>query len=127
VGHLNALQESMTVQDNLAFAAALAGGVGCAGKVPGVLAQFGVPGLGRRVVRQLSQGQKKRVALARLALSPARLWVLDEPFVGMDDGGVRMLCDLLATHLAHQGVVVLTSHQAVVVGDVPPLVLEVGK
>lgn len=126
LGHHNALQESLTVWDNLAFSAALSGGAMSAVRAADLLAQFGVQGLGKQVVRQLSQGQKKRVALARLALSPARLWVLDEPFVGMDDRGVRMLTDLIAAHLAQSGVVVLTSHQALSVAGAPPLVLELG-
>lgn len=126
LGHLNALQEGMTVNDNLVFAAALAGGAPAPAQLPGLLAGFGVPGMGRRMVRQLSQGQKKRVALARLALSPARLWVLDEPFVGMDDSGVRMLTDLIGAHLIHGGVAVLTSHQPVNMGAVPAQVLELG-
>ena len=63
------------------------------------------------------------MALSRLALSPARLWVLDEPFVAMDDTGVRLLADLVAAHLAQGGLAVLTSHQLVDIGAVAPQVL----
>lgn len=124
LGHLNALQESMTVNENLAFAAALGGFTLDASEVPELLRQFGVGGRGQQVVRQLSQGQKRRVALSRLALSQARLWVLDEPFVAMDDAGIRMLADLIARHLGRGGLTVLTSHQQVDIGAIPAQVLE---
>ncbi|MDP1999792.1 MAG: cytochrome c biogenesis heme-transporting ATPase CcmA [Rhodoferax sp.] len=123
LGHLNALQESMTVHENLAFTAAL-GGHGLPKQAANdVLARFGMPGRGHLLVRHLSQGQKRRVALSRLALSPARLWVLDEPFVAMDDTGVRMLANLIDDHLAQGGLAVLTSHQLVDIGQRPPQLL----
>ncbi|MDO8449213.1 MAG: cytochrome c biogenesis heme-transporting ATPase CcmA [Rhodoferax sp.] len=126
LGHLNALQESMTVTENLAFAAALGGFAPDTAQTQAVLARFGLGGHGRgqQLVRHLSQGQKRRVALSRLALSQARLWVLDEPFVAMDEAGVRMLADLIAVHLAQGGLAVLTSHQLVPIGSVPAQVLE---
>lgn len=123
LGHLNALQESMTVHENMAFTAAL-GGHGLPKQAANdVLARFGMPGRGHLLVRHLSQGQKRRVALSRLALSPARLWVLDEPFVAMDDTGVRMLANLIDAHLAQGGLAVLTSHQLVDIGQRPPQLL----
>lgn len=124
LGHLNGLQESMTVRENLAFATALRGHACDAKTVSVTLARFGVAGRGEQLVRHLSQGQKRRVALARLSLSPARLWVLDEPFVAMDDTGIRMLSDLIAQHLASGGITVLTSHQSVGIGTVPAQPLE---
>lgn len=123
LGHLNALQESMTVHENLSFTAALGGHALKKQGANDVLARFGLPGRGHQLVRHLSQGQKRRVALCRLALSPARLWVLDEPFVAMDDTGVRMLAELIAAHLAQGGLAVLTSHQLVDIGDRPPRML----
>lgn len=124
LGHLNALQESLTVNQNLAFTAALAGNAPEPGQLQQVLAHFGVRGRGEQLVRHLSQGQKRRVALSRLALSQAPLWVLDEPFVAMDDTGVRMLADLIANHLGQGGLAVLTSHQQVDIGKVPAQLLE---
>ena len=64
------------------------------------------------------------MALSRLAMSPARLWVLDEPYVAMDEAGVRMLADLIADHLHGGGLAVLTSHQRVDVGNIAPQMLE---
>lgn len=124
LGHLNAIQESMTVNENLAFTAALTGFAPDAAQTREVLARFGLKGRGQQLARHLSQGQKRRVALSRLALSQARLWVLDEPFVAMDEAGVNMLADLIAAHLGEGGLAVLTSHQQVDIGAVPAQLLE---
>ena len=66
LGHLNALQESMTVNENLVFTAALGGSAPDPAQTQEVLAHFGVRGRGQQLVRHLSQGQKRRVALSRL-------------------------------------------------------------
>jgi heme exporter protein A len=124
LGHLNALQESMTVDENLAFMTALGGFTPDQHQAQAVLTRFGLRGRGRQLVRHLSQGQKRRVALTRLALSPAKLWVLDEPYVAMDEAGIGLLADLIASHLAEGGLAVLTSHQRVPIGDVPAQMLE---
>lgn len=124
LGHLNALQESMTVNENLAFTAALAGFSPDAAQMQEVLTRFGVGGRGQQLAKHLSQGQKRRVALSRLALSQARLWILDEPFVAMDETGIKMLTDLIAAHLLEGGLAVLTSHQAVDIGAIPAQRLE---
>jgi heme exporter protein A len=126
LGHLNALQESISVRENLAFTAALGGFAPSSTQVQEVLARFGVGGREQQLVRHLSQGQKRRVALSRLALSRARLWVLDEPFVAMDEVGVRMLANLIAAHLEGGGMAVVTSHQQVAIGSIPAQLLELG-
>jgi heme exporter protein A len=124
LGHLNALQESMSVIENLAFTQALAGSAPTARHMQAVLTRFGLRGRSQQLVRHLSQGQKRRVALSRLALSAARLWVLDEPYVAMDEAGIQLLADLIASHLDQGGLAVLTSHQKVPLGRHQPLVLE---
>jgi heme exporter protein A len=124
LGHLNALQESMTVDENLSFRAALGGVASDPAQNQQVLTRFGLRGRGRQLVRHLSQGQKRRVALSRLAMSAARLWVLDEPYVAMDEAGIRLLADLIADHLRSGGLAVLTSHQRVPIGDIPAQLLE---
>jgi len=116
LGHLNALQESMTVLENLAFTTALGAIAPDTAQMQEVLARFGLRGRSQQLVRHLSQGQKRRVALSRLALSPARLWVLDEPYVAMDEAGIVLLANLIARHLDGGGLAVLTSHQKVPVG-----------
>lgn len=124
LGHLNALQESMTVDENLAFTSALGGMTPDRLKTQEVLTQFGLRGRGKQLVRHLSQGQKRRVALSRLVLSPAKLWVLDEPYVAMDEAGIGLLADLIADHLSKGGMAVLTSHQRVAIGQIPAQMLE---
>ena len=124
LGHLNALQESMSVQENLLFTSALGGVALAEQEARSVLARFGLRGRSQQLVRHLSQGQKRRVALSRLALSPARLWVLDEPYVAMDEAGIQMLSELIASHLDRGGLAVLTSHQRVPVGAHPAQLLE---
>lgn len=126
LGHLNGLQDSMTVAENLDFACALNSAAPSPAQRQEVLQRFSLKGRENQLARYLSQGQKRRVALSRLALSPARLWVLDEPFVAMDESGVRMLADLIASHLDSGGTAVLTSHQTVPIGTHPPQVLELG-
>ncbi len=124
LGHLNALQESMSVQENLLFTSALGGVAIDQQQILEVLARFGLRGRSQQLVRHLSQGQKRRVALSRLVLSQARLWVLDEPYVAMDEGGIRMLAELISSHLDGGGLVVLTSHQKVAVGKHTAQMLE---
>jgi heme exporter protein A len=124
LGHLNALQDALSVEENLFFATALLGQPLDRAHAQAVLSRFGLKGRAQQLVRQLSQGQKRRVALSRLALSRARLWILDEPYVAMDEAGVDMLADLIATHLQGGGMAVITSHQRVPIGNVPAQVLE---
>ena len=62
---------------------------------------------------QLSQGQKRRVALARLLISKAKLWILDEPFVALDVAAVELLQSIIAKHVENGGMVILTTHQEV--------------
>src|SRR5450759_3733293 len=107
IGHLNALKDDLTALENLQVGAALAGML--AG-----LDRFGVAHCAELPAKVLSQGQRRRVALARLALSPAvPLWILDEPFSALDVGAVMELERLLSAHLASGGMVVLTTHQEV--------------
>jgi heme exporter protein A len=114
IGHLNALKDDLTALENLQFAAALGGMSADAERMLAGLDRFGVAHCAALPAKVLSQGQRRRVALARLALSPAvPLWILDEPFSALDVGAVVELERLLATHLASGGMVVLTTHQEV--------------
>jgi heme exporter protein A len=113
LGHHNALQEALTVEENLAFYAALAGKRPQAQDSAHALERIGLRACQRRLVRHLSQGQKRRVALSRLMQSDASLWLLDEPFVALDQGSIALLADVIAVHLQRGGLAVLTSHQQV--------------
>ena len=124
LGHHNALQEALTVNQNLAFYAALAGMVASAADTSHALTRLGLHACQTRMVRHLSQGQKRRVALSRLMLNRARLWILDEPFVALDQAAIALLADLVATHLRNGGLAVLTSHQQVEIPGAQTQVLE---
>ena len=124
LGHQNALQEAATVQDNLKFLSALKGVAVNDDSIQFALNRFDMSRSAKRLVRHLSQGQKRRVVLAQLVLSQAALWVLDEPFVSLDNAGQEILTALIAEHLHHGGMAVLTSHQAISIGNVAPQCLD---
>lgn len=114
IGHLNALKDDLTALENLRFALALGGMRADRQHTLVGLDRFGVAHCAELPAKVLSQGQRRRVALARLALSPAvPLWILDEPFSALDVGAVAELEGLLAAHIASGGMVVLTTHQEV--------------
>ena len=112
LGHAPGIKDELTVLENLEFSARLAGltNPDC-GKA---LQQLGIARLAQLPARYLSQGQRKRAALARLALSGGvPLWLLDEPFAALDEEAIVGVSALCAAHLAAGGMVVLTSHQDV--------------
>lgn len=116
LGHHNALKDDLTALENLRITAALAGAE--VGEEDGValLRRAGLVGREDLPVRVLSQGQKRRVALARLLWSRAPLWILDEPFVALDVAAVTWLAGIIGAHVAGGGMAILTSHQEV---DIP--------
>ena len=117
-GHANAMNDALTVAENLSYAAALAGFDGSSVNVGRALTQLGVEKLINRRFGSLSQGQRKRASLARLLLRTQpgeRAWLLDEPFVALDTDTQLQLASLISKELAAGAIVVLTSHQAVVI------------
>jgi len=117
IGHLPALKDELTALENLASLAALAGPRPAAARVREALASWGLARQHDLPARVLSQGQKRRVALARLALASAPLWLLDEPATALDDAGVATLCDAVGAHLASGGVAVIATHQTLALPD----------
>ncbi len=111
IAHANALKDDLTATESLAFLARVHARDAEAPALRAALARLGLAGRERTPTRALSQGLKRRVALARLALeaSPG-LWVLDEPFDALDVAGTATLHALLAAHRARGGSVLLTSH-----------------
>lgn len=112
-GHLPGLKGDLTGIENLAVAAALAGDPVRDPDLWEALGRLGLAGFEDLPVRMLSQGQRKRVMLARLLLSRAPLWVLDEPFSALDQRAIELIEGLLVGHLERWGLVVLTTHQPV--------------
>ncbi len=115
LGHHNALKEELTARENLCTGAAMAGINLDAGRADALLGSVGLAGREELPARFLSQGQKRRVALARLLWSESPLWILDEPFVALDVAAVAWLAATLAGHLAAGGMAILTSHQEVLI------------
>ena len=114
LGHAAALKDELSPLENLLDACALGGYPAQATAALAALKAAGLRGHERTAVRRLSQGQRKRSALARLALSQhAPLWVLDEPFNALDTSATAWLSGLIEAHLQAAGMVVLTSHQDV--------------
>jgi heme exporter protein A len=112
LGHDNALKDDLTAEENLAFSCGIGGLAVSGDEVRAALARFGLAGLERLPARALSQGQRRRAALARLAVATALpLWILDEPFAALDAAGIGLVQSLAGEHLARGGMVVLTTHQ----------------
>ena len=111
LGHANALKDDLTATENLEIACTLAGLVADGRRIAAALARLGLEGRENLPARVLSQGQRRRVALARLALSEAApLWVLDEPFTALDAAAVECVRGLIAGHVSRGGGVVYTTH-----------------
>lgn len=114
LGHANALKDDLTASENLKIACALADVVVDARRVTEALARLGLAGRENLPARVLSQGQRRRVALARLALGEAAaLWVLDEPFTALDAAAVEDVRSLIAGHVSRGGGVLYTTHHEV--------------
>jgi heme exporter protein A len=111
IAHTNALKDDLTATESLAFLARIHGRDHSPAALRAALVRLGLAGRERTPTRSLSQGLRRRVALARLALEtqPA-LWVLDEPFDALDVAGTATLHALLAAHRARGGSALLTSH-----------------
>lgn len=112
LGHQLGLKHELTARENLAVA------VGLHGLRPGrdiatTLAGIGLNGYEDELVRSLSAGQKKRVALARLMVIPGTLWLLDEPYANLDRAGIDMVNQILLQHTGSGGAALVTGHGAV--------------
>jgi heme exporter protein A len=120
IGHANALHGELTGAENLAFESRLAGGDTDAARA---LADAGLGRVARLPTKLLSQGQKRRTALARLQVVNKPLWVLDEPLSALDARATSRLLELFTRHLQRDGLIILTSHQEVSLADWPVLTL----
>ena len=113
LGHHNGIKYDLTGYENLHISATLDGDDIDEDKILAALAKMGLAGFEDLPTQVLSQGQKRRVALARLLINSSKLWVLDEPFTALDVAAVDLLQSVIAEHVANGGMVILTTHQEV--------------
>ena len=110
IGHSNGIKLDLTPKENLAFALTLHSGTTDV-SIDEALDRVGLSGSQHLLCRVLSAGQRRRVAIARLYLSRAPLWVLDEPLGTIDAAGVKAIENVIETHLGQGGMTVFTTHQ----------------
>jgi len=113
LGHHNGIKLDLNGLENLRIASVLDGDNVSEEQLWDALKQMGLSGFEDLPTRSLSQGQKRRVALARLLINSARLWILDEPFTALDIAAVEQLQTIIAKHVNQAGIVMLTTHQEV--------------
>lgn len=127
VGHAHAVKDELTGRENLAISCALGGAPASDAAVNSALCELGVDDCAVLPVRFLSQGQRRRVALARLALAAAApLWILDEPFTALDTAAVGCVQHMIAAHLQRGGMAVFTSHQDVTIASTTAQTIQLG-
>jgi len=110
LGHPNSLKADLTARENLKFLAGLRQEL-TARDVDAALERVGILSRGDLPARSLSAGQKRRLALARLLLAEASLWVLDEPVTNLDSAGVFLVEELVQEHVSHGGLALAAAHQ----------------
>jgi heme exporter protein A len=116
VGHANAVKDEFSADENLAVARELAGRNSTPAGRADALERIGLAERARLPARYLSQGQQRRVALARLCLAAdTPLWILDEPFAALDARALATVVALVDEHLARGGMAILTTHQQVTI------------
>tara|TARA_B110000444_G_C18725198_1_gene540502 strand:- start:158 stop:793 length:636 start_codon:yes stop_codon:yes gene_type:complete len=109
IGHKSAIKTSLTPEENLSWSQSLAANQSA--DITFALAKVGLFGFEQVLCQSLSAGQQRRVALARLYLSLASLWILDEPFTSIDQKGVVALENVFLGHLQRGGALILATHQ----------------
>ena len=125
LGHLLGHKGDLTADENLRFA------IGLYGQRDGTdrseaLAQVGLAGFEDTCARSMSAGQKKRLALARLLLVPAPLWLMDEPYANLDLPGIALVNQMIERHVREGGASLITSHGAYATPAVRTRLLELG-
>lgn len=110
LGHLNSLKADLTARENLEFLGGLRERLTDA-DIDAALDRVGILSRGDLAARSLSAGQKRRLALARLLLSGAILWILDEPVTNLDVAGVDLVEDLVREHVGRGGLALAAAHQ----------------
>lgn len=114
LAHLNALKSAANVMSHLLYWRGLLGGTG---DVDNALNRVGLDRMARAPARALSQGQARRLALARLLVAPRPIWLLDEPAAALDASGRALLEEMITSHCAAGGVVLAALHEPLVKAD----------
>ncbi len=109
MAHRVGFKADLTLVENLRFETGLRSAT--LGEIDSILARLSLSQLVELPMRSLSAGQQRRVALARMLISDARLWLMDEPFTNLDAGGHDLVIELIAEHLAENGICVVAAHQ----------------
>jgi heme exporter protein A len=110
LGHLNSLKSDLTARENLKFLSGLRQSL-TAEDVDAALDRVGILSRGDLPARSLSAGQKRRLALARLVLADADLWILDEPVTNLDTAGIALVEELIHEHVSGGGLAIAAAHQ----------------
>jgi heme exporter protein A len=110
LGHLNSLKADLTARENLRFLSGLRQSL-TAADVDAALDRVGILSRGDLPARSLSAGQKRRLALARLVLADADLWILDEPVTNLDTAGIALVEELIHEHVSAGGLAIAAAHQ----------------
>lgn len=113
LGHLNGIKGDLTAVENLRIGSILDGFALDERRAWEVLGEIGLRGHEDLPSKHLSQGQKRRVALARLLVNKARIWILDEPFTALDVAAVELLQAVVNHHVENGGMAIVTTHQEV--------------
>jgi len=111
VGHKAALKDELSALENLRITNGLCGATSDAKTLGSALQQLGLGGLGDLPVRLLSEGQRRRAALAVLAVSNTRVWLLDEVLASLDRKAVDLVQGLIEAHLGKGGFAIVSTHQ----------------
>lgn len=114
LAHRIGLKADLTLEQNLAFEAGIRAIQSA--RLPAVLRTLGLESLTRLPLGVLSAGQQRRAALARVLLSSATLWMMDEPLTNLDAAGQSLVVESIAAHVAAGGACFVASHQPIVVG-----------
>ena len=107
IGHHNGLKDTLTAEENLRYAQALAS---TALTIDNALEHVGLDGYQQTLVRFMSAGQRRRLALARLLCTRKALWILDEPFTSLDRASIKLFEKFIENHVSQGGLAIMTSH-----------------
>ena len=123
-GHANGLKTDLTVTQNLAFSAQLFCQTG--ERIPALLDALSLSGCAALEVRYLSAGQKRRTALARVLMSDATIWLLDEPVTNLDAAGRHYVEERLRAHVAGGGIAIAATHEDIRITHEAPVEIRLG-